>query len=111
MDADAVIGIIVFSGPAAVIFYALRSRKRRGQAVHEWAAAHGWSYAKSDDSILRQWTSLPIRQGIARDVLRRTTAQGEVFSLEQYYGRPHVSGTTKHLIGINLDMVVPTALI
>src|SRR5699024_12832702 len=94
MEADAVIGIIVFSGLAAFIFYALRSRKRRGQAVHEWAAAHGWSYAKSDDSILRQWTPLPIRQGIARDVLRRTTDQGEVISLEQYYGSQTGSGTT-----------------
>lgn len=68
--------------------------KRRSQAVHEWAAAHGWSYAKSDDSILRQWTPLPIRQGIARDVLRRTTDQGEVISLEQYYGSQTGSGTT-----------------
>src|SRR5699024_210441 len=68
--------------------------KRRSQAVHEWAAAHGWSFAKSDDSILRQWTPLPIRQGIARDVLRRTTDQGEVISLEQYYGSQTGSGTT-----------------
>jgi|GEM_PF-2726377 len=111
MDADVVIGIFFFSGIAAFTIYALLSRKRRSQAVHEWAAAHGWSYAKSDDAILRQWTSLPIRQGFTRDVLRRTTAQGEIFSLEQYYGSQTGSGTTQHLIGINLEMVVPTAQI
>src|SRR5699024_1386822 len=110
MDSDRIIGIVVFAGFIVVIAAIIVTRKKRRRAIETWASSNGWSYRRSENSILRQWHSPTVSRGLSRHVLRRTTSDGEVFSLENYQ-QSSGSATTQHILGLDLGFPVPTTML
>jgi len=110
MDSGAIIGIVVFGGVIIVIAAIIVTRRKRRRAIETWASSNGWSYRRSENSILRQWHSPTVSRGISQHVLRRTTSDGEVFSLENYR-QSSGTATTQQILGLDLGFPVPTAMI
>lgn len=64
---------------------------RRRQAAQQWAAAHGWTYIRSDRSLVTRWSSPPFRRGSSRAAINVLTGS--------WNGRSATSFTYKYTTG------------
>src|SRR5699024_766371 len=93
--------VIVALGLAALLVRGQLQNRRRRAAIRSWAQECGWDYSRSDRHLGRGWNSPAINRGKARDVVRRTFPEGDVFSYEVgAYGGIR----RRHITGINLGL-------
>ncbi|WP_147918963.1 hypothetical protein [Ruania zhangjianzhongii] len=74
---------------AIVIQFVIAHRRRK--AAQQWADAHGWTYTRSDGSLVKRWSSPPFRRGSSRAAINVLTGT--------WNGRSATSFTYKYTTG------------
>lgn len=54
---------IVIAFLVALLVFSLWSSSKRHELLKTWATERGWSYAKSDSSLVHRWDTVPFRSG------------------------------------------------
>lgn len=108
-----VLGLVLLGLPIAVVVVVVRSQRRRREAVHAWAAAHGWRVIGTDPALVDHWRGPPFGVGSSRRAteVMVTTGKGRTaLSFTYSYvtgGGEHSTTHAFHVVAVPLPAPLP----